>query len=598
DVIELDVGLTADGVPVIHHEQRVDGHTVRDTDPATPGDEAYPYVGTPIRELSLAQVQTLDAGVVHPNFADTQTAEPGTGIPTLAQVAARAAELGWNGTFALEVKTDPSWSDSEVRQLVETSIATLRAHGVAFRVLGFDWRVLTHARRIAPEVDRVALVSARTAEQKWLGVDPGISAFARARMLWAQKSGSPRDPGGDLAAAAVAAGATMLSPERTMVTESLLAQSRAAGISVAVWTVNDPAEMHRLIEMGVDGIVTDFPDRLRDVMSHRGRRVPEAVGGPDDSSGPPIPDSDGPDTDGPAGGHRSEPEQTEPTAEEVARGALDKRAPGATPDRLLHTDYTDAATMDSARDRAAANARWWDTLSDPERVALIDLYPHRIGKADGLPAPARDEANRLAIAQDLADLRAIRETQLTDTQRQVLANLEATSTALADAERYAAEVGSDVPTPDVRVLSYDAAAFGGKGRAMLAFGDVDTADSVSWHVPGIKTNLGKLGWNAEFARNHYEVTARKNPGLRVASIAWLGYDAPAGYSTAFRTGPAEQGGEWLARDIAAANAAREARADGVRALPVNHVFGHSYGSTTTSYAGGGGRLASEVSTIT
>ncbi|MET8648684.1 alpha/beta hydrolase, partial [Nocardia aurea] len=324
--------------------------------------------------------------------------------------------------------------------------------------------------------------------------------------------------------------------------------------------------------------------------------------GPGDPPAPPTPS----DPDDGNRGFRREgllPVDRRPTSEELRAVAdlLHRRAPDAGPDRLLHGDYAAPDTVASARDRASANAHWWDSLTPAQRMLVVRAHPHQLGNADGIPSVARDYANRLAMVRDLADLRATHSSESTRTDRTRLRNLETTLAALAEADRMAAEVGlsADLGAPPVHVLSYDALAFGGKGRAVLAFGDVDTADSVSWHVPGIKTNLGKLGWNAEFARNHYEVTARRNPDRTVASIAWLGYGAPTGYVGAFRTGPAEQGGALLARDIAAANASREARVPvGGPGRPVNHVFGHSYGSTTTSYAGGGGRLASEVSTIT
>src|SRR5690606_3563664 len=125
----------------------------------------------------------------------TQRAEPGTGIPTLAEVVRLAADTGWTGTFSVEIKTDPRWPDAEVRAVVAAAIDTVRAHGGQFRILAFDWRVLAHAAELAPEADRVALVSARTATEGWTARDPGLSRAERARMLWAQMTGTPRDAG-------------------------------------------------------------------------------------------------------------------------------------------------------------------------------------------------------------------------------------------------------------------------------------------------------------------------------------------------------------------------------------------------------------------
>ncbi|WP_455132391.1 glycerophosphodiester phosphodiesterase family protein, partial [Microbacterium aurum] len=127
DGIELDVGLTSDGVPVVHHEQRIDKRTIRDTDPDNT------YVGQKIRDLTLDQIRTLDAAVVHPSFADTQRAEPGALVPTLHEVARLAADTGWDGTFSVEIKTDPSWPDADVRAVVDAAVRTMRTHGANFR---------------------------------------------------------------------------------------------------------------------------------------------------------------------------------------------------------------------------------------------------------------------------------------------------------------------------------------------------------------------------------------------------------------------------------------------------------------------------------
>src|SRR5690606_39884338 len=89
--------------------------------------------------------------------------------------------------------------------------------------------------------------------------------------------------------------------------------------------------------------------------------------------------------------------------------------------------------------------------------------------------------------------------------------------------------------------------------------------------------------------NLYEVASRMNPGREIASVAWIGYNAPSGRTMATETvsqRPAEEGGALLARDIAAANAARDFHAErGGPARAENHILAHSYGSTTTGHAG-------------
>jgi glycerophosphoryl diester phosphodiesterase len=243
DVLELDVGLTADGVPVLHHDQALRGDTVRDRGPCRPHDPMYPYVGRPIRELTLAQVKTVDAGIAHKRFAQTQTPLPGAEVPTLAEVCELVA--GHDVRLAVEIKTDPSWP--EVETITATAVKVLDSYGLTerSRLLAFDWRVLGVARELLPGGDRVALVEPVTLDASWM---------------------AGHDPAGGLVAAAAAAGATMISPKLVMVTPELIAAAHERGVAVVVWTVNDPVEMARYIAFGADAIVTDYPDRLRTVL--------------------------------------------------------------------------------------------------------------------------------------------------------------------------------------------------------------------------------------------------------------------------------------------------------------------------------------------
>jgi glycerophosphoryl diester phosphodiesterase len=246
DVLELDVGLTADGVPVLHHDQALRGDTVRDRGPCRPQDPMYPYVGRPIRELTLAQVKTVDAGVRHPRFAETQTPLPGAEVPTLAEACELLAPH--DVRLAVEIKTDPSWP--EVETITTAAVKVLDAYGLTerSRLLAFDWRVLGVARGLLPGGERVALVEPDTLDASWM---------------------AGHDPADGLVAAAAAAGATMLSPKRVMVTPELVAAAHDRGLAVVVWTVNEPVEMARYVAFGADAIVTDYPDRLRDVVGRR-----------------------------------------------------------------------------------------------------------------------------------------------------------------------------------------------------------------------------------------------------------------------------------------------------------------------------------------
>ncbi|MFI7667514.1 helix-turn-helix domain-containing protein [Nocardia sp. NPDC049526] len=275
-------------------------------------------------------------------------------------------------------------------------------------------------------------------------------------------------------------------------------------------------------------------------------------------------------------------------------------------------------TAGSARRRATENGGWWDSLSDPAapgglssmQRALIRVYPHQIGNADGLPATVRDHANRLSIRRDLDELIARKpagqrllnwlRTELTDAERKQFSNLLHTRNHLQELDRQAAQLPG---SPPVHLLAYDATAFNGKGKVVAALGNVDTAHTVNWHVPGTNTTSSSLAYQFKPLRNLYEETLRVDPSLELASIIWIGYDAPAGpvntgyVKAAFRR-RARIGGDRLLCDITAFHATRSLAGTAGPDRLVTRLYGHSYGSVVIFYAGSNGKLAYLVVTIT
>ncbi|MGW5520448.1 alpha/beta hydrolase, partial [Nocardia africana] len=271
----------------------------------------------------------------------------------------------------------------------------------------------------------------------------------------------------------------------------------------------------------------------------------------------------------------------------------------------------------SAQRRATENAEWWDSLRDPAapgglsaaQRALIQVYPHEIGNADGLPAVIRDHANRLSIRRQLDEFVARKpagtgmldwvRTTLTAAERKRFDNLVHVRNHLRQMDLRAAETPGG---PPVHLLFFDAAAFHGKGKAVAALGNVDTAHTVNWHVPGTNTTSASLAYQFAPLHNLYHETLRVEPSLELASIIWIGYDAPAGpvntgfVKAAFRR-RARVGGERLACDIAALHAGRRRAGTADPDRLVNRLYGHSYGSVTLSYAGRDGGLAGLVDSV-
>lgn len=267
DALEFDVAMTADGQLVLTHDLLVSPVTSADTGMAVAGDEMFPYVGKPIKSLSLAQLRTLDVGVRLPRrpddgFALTQVPLPDTRMPTLGAVLGLVGAYGADRVrLNVELKSDPTRPDltPDPRVFTELVLEELDRHnrlpGAA--ILSFDWRVLAVARPLIAQ--RYALIEKVTMSPAWMnGLD--LADFDN-----------------DLAAAADAVGATTLSPDRALVDQMLLTNASLRGLPVVVWTVNDPEEAAKLIDMGASGIVTDYPDRMRRLWATRGVPLPQPI---------------------------------------------------------------------------------------------------------------------------------------------------------------------------------------------------------------------------------------------------------------------------------------------------------------------------------
>ena len=258
DVLELDLGMTRDGVPVVHHDRALDPDRTRDAVGAwlaPPG----PFLNT----LDLAELAVFDVGRAAPGspiaerFPD-QVPRDGTRIPTLADVLALGRRPGAGAIrFNIETKVTPlaPRETAGPEEFARAVVGVLRAEGMLDRadIQSFDWRILHEARRLAPDLSTVCL----TAEQRWhdtvLRGQPGPSPWTAGLDIAAFDGSVPR--------LVKAAGCTAWSPYYRDLTAETLAEAHALALKVAVWTVNEADEMLALARLGVDSIITDYPDR-------------------------------------------------------------------------------------------------------------------------------------------------------------------------------------------------------------------------------------------------------------------------------------------------------------------------------------------------
>jgi glycerophosphoryl diester phosphodiesterase len=263
--LELDVGLTADGVVVVSHDPYLNPTIARDA----AGQWLPGTRGPLIRSLTLAQLQGYDVGRIRPGtaYATTfanQEARDGTRVPTLAQLFAlvRARKAGVR--FNIETKVFPNRPDDTAAPEVLTRalLAVVQEAGMQSRVSiqSFDWRTLQLVQQLAPAMPTVYLTTQSASNDS--AADPAWTAGLKL----AEHGSVPR--------MVKAAGGTAWSPNAPALTEALVKEAHALGLQVIPWTVNDPADMERLIAWGVDGLITDYPDRLREVLAQRGLPLP------------------------------------------------------------------------------------------------------------------------------------------------------------------------------------------------------------------------------------------------------------------------------------------------------------------------------------
>lgn len=271
--LELDIAITADGVPVISHDPALNPAITRDAK-----GQWLTERGPLIRSLSLAQVQSYDVGRINPSSRyarDFPNQEPRDGqrIPTLASLFQLVKELGADQVrFDIETKVNPHAPEATLppEDFVRVLLGAIREAGMVNRVMvqSFDWRTLEILHRVEPAI-RTTYLSMASDNFHTLR-DGSWNAGHRL----ADHGGSvPRL----VRAAAGDHGGSIWAPFHGNLTPETLKEAQALKLVVIPWTVNQPEVMQRLIDWGVDGIITDYPDRLREVMARRGMALPAPV---------------------------------------------------------------------------------------------------------------------------------------------------------------------------------------------------------------------------------------------------------------------------------------------------------------------------------
>lgn len=263
--LETDLAVTKDGILVISHDPllnpaltRLDGRWLTTAGPT-------------IQSLTLAELKRYDIGRVDPASRygqqyPEQKAADGERFPTLEELFAMA---GPDVRFNIEIKTDPTRPDLTPApdRFAELAVAAVRKAKAEQRATlqSFDWRGLIAVRRLAPEI-ATSCLSIESSNFDTVGRHgPQPSPWLGGLDLAAHGGSVPR--------LARAAGCAVWSPFWRNVTAETVKEAHTLGLKLIPWTVNNPAEMAQLIDMGVDGLITDYPDRAKPVLVTKGLKI-------------------------------------------------------------------------------------------------------------------------------------------------------------------------------------------------------------------------------------------------------------------------------------------------------------------------------------
>lgn len=279
DGFELDVHVAKDGTVVVFHDDAIKGEIARDAD-----GRWIEAPGPLIKDLTFAELQSYDigrlkAGTKYAARYPSQVAQDGERIPRLADVI-RLLNRSGSGTEQLWIELKSNFLDRSrtvtPEAMAKAVIRVLKREKFLDRsvLVGFDWPALIAAKKIEPK----AQCWFTTLPLSWFegGVPPkehgappaaeleALRALERGRAPWT--GGFDRSDHGTVAKAAKAAGADGWFPYFADVNRATLAEARDLGLQVGAWTVNEVNDLTRLADLGLDGLCTDYPDRLSAVL--------------------------------------------------------------------------------------------------------------------------------------------------------------------------------------------------------------------------------------------------------------------------------------------------------------------------------------------
>jgi glycerophosphoryl diester phosphodiesterase len=265
--VELDILLTKDNIPVVTHNPTLMPDTTRDERGAWVVDDRLKISDFTYNNLRRLDVGGIRSGSDYAARYAEQAFLFGHEIPTLANVAALCGKPTYQNTWLnIEIKSTPLHKNltPPPSELARHTLDVIQSHGLQNRVIvqSFDWRVLREVEAIDPDIPRSHLTYLDCAA-------PVMQPNIYANSPWMADAASATQPA-DLPRIIADMGGSVWSPFHQDVTPSDVAAAQDLGLIVNAWTVNTPDDIERIIDTGVDGIITDYPARVQRCLLQRG----------------------------------------------------------------------------------------------------------------------------------------------------------------------------------------------------------------------------------------------------------------------------------------------------------------------------------------
>ena len=258
---ETDILISKDLIPVITHDFKLDPSLTKDINGEWITDENIKIFDLTYEELSKYDVGTLNKLSKYGRRFINQKSLPNQKIPKLTDLLSltKKSQIE-NLVINLEIKSTPSQDNltPQPKEMVGLILDVVNNFGLNEKIIysSFDWRVLREIKEQSPETPRAYLTFQQQTGTK-------ISGTIYDQSPWMDFM--PLKNAIELPILIASLGGQAWHPYYRDITKKMIQNSHEANLPVNVWTVNDEDEMLKMIEYGVDGIMTDYPLKLKDL---------------------------------------------------------------------------------------------------------------------------------------------------------------------------------------------------------------------------------------------------------------------------------------------------------------------------------------------